>query len=44
MLGIGELSRNTGCSIETIRYYERLGLLHKPLRTEGGHRLYNNAN
>lgn len=44
MLGIGELSRNTGCNIETIRYYERLGLLHKPLRTEGGHRLYNTTN
>ena len=44
MLGIGELSRTTGCNIETIRYYERLGLLHKPLRTEGGHRLYNTNN
>lgn len=44
MLGIGELSRNTGCNIETIRYYERLGLLHKPLRTESGHRLYNSVN
>ncbi|WP_049631299.1 helix-turn-helix domain-containing protein [Cellvibrio sp. pealriver] len=41
MLGIGELSRTTGCPIETIRYYERLGLLDKPHRTEGGHRLYN---
>lgn len=44
MLGIGELSRTTGCNIETIRYYERMGLLHKPLRTEGGHRLYNTTN
>ncbi len=44
MLGIGELSRTTGCNIETIRYYERLGLLHKPPRTEGGHRLYNGVN
>ena len=41
MLGIGELSRTTGCPIETIRYYERLGLFDKPHRTEGGHRLYN---
>ena len=24
---IGELSRRTGCNIETIRYYERIGLL-----------------
>lgn len=43
MLGIGELSRTTGCPIETIRYYERLGLLDKPHRTGGGHRLYNPA-
>ena len=38
--GIGELSRHTGCNIETIRYYERIGLLPPPPRTEGGHRLY----
>ena len=37
---IGVLSKNTGCHIETIRYYERIGLLSKPPRTEGGHRLY----
>jgi MerR family transcriptional regulator, mercuric resistance operon regulatory protein len=27
---IGELSRRTGCNIETIRYYERIGLLPAP--------------
>jgi len=43
MFGIGELSRVTGCPIETIRYYEKLQLLYKPQRTEGGHRLYNSA-
>jgi MerR family mercuric resistance operon transcriptional regulator len=43
MFGIGELSRVTGCPIETIRYYEKLQLLHEPQRTEGGHRLYNKA-
>jgi MerR family transcriptional regulator, mercuric resistance operon regulatory protein len=37
---IGGLSRKTGCHIETIRYYERIDLLSKPPRTEGGHRLY----
>jgi len=37
---IGVLSRKTRCHIETIRYYERIGLLSKPPRTEGGHRLY----
>lgn len=38
---IGTLSEQTGCHIETIRYYERIGLLPKPPRTEGGHRIYN---
>ncbi|GJL60595.1 MAG: MerR family transcriptional regulator [Nitrospirales bacterium] len=37
---IGVLSKKTRCHIETIRYYERIGLLSKPPRTEGGHRLY----
>lgn len=31
-IAIGELSRNTGCNIETVRYYERIGLLPKPNR------------
>ena len=29
---IGELSRHTGCNIETIRYYERIGILPPPAR------------
>jgi MerR family transcriptional regulator, mercuric resistance operon regulatory protein len=37
---IGALSRRTGCNIETIRYYERIGLLPAPPRGEGGHRRY----
>ena len=37
---IGALSKGTGCKIETIRYYERIGLLPKPPRSPGGHRLY----
>lgn len=37
---IGEVSRRTGVNIETIRYYERIGVMPKPLRTEGGHRAY----
>lgn len=39
-LGIGALSEKTGCNIETIRYYEREGLLPDPPRTDGGHRMY----
>jgi MerR family mercuric resistance operon transcriptional regulator len=39
-LTIGTLSRITGVNIETIRYYERIGLMTKPPRTAGGHRNY----
>ena len=39
-VSIGELSRQTGCKIETVRYYERVGVMPKPPRTEGGHRYY----
>jgi len=34
------LSKATGCNIENIRYYERIGMLKKPPRTSGGHRDY----
>ena len=37
---IGAVSAETGCNIETIRFYEKEGLLPKPERSEGGHRLY----
>lgn len=37
---IGELSKRTGCIIETIRYYERIGVMPAPPRTAGGHRIY----
>ena len=36
----GPLSERTGCNIETIRYYERIGIMPPPPRTEGGHRVY----
>ena len=39
-LTIGKLSLETGVHIETIRYYEKIGLLSSPPRSEGGHRLY----
>lgn len=37
---IGKLASETGCNIETIRYYERIGLLPEPPRSAGGQRLY----
>lgn len=39
-LSIGELARRTGVHIETIRYFEKVGMLGAPNRTEGGHRVY----
>jgi DNA-binding transcriptional MerR regulator len=39
-LKIGDLSRLSGLSIKTIRYYERRGLLEQPPRTDSGYRLY----
>src|SRR5215468_11247183 len=39
-LTIGTLSTEAGVATETIRYYERIGILPKPPRTAGGHRLF----
>ncbi len=39
-LRIGELSRRTGCQVDTIRYYERAGLLPAPARTPSRYRVY----
>jgi MerR family mercuric resistance operon transcriptional regulator len=39
-LAIGEVADRTGVNLETIRYYERAGLLPSPPRTAGGHRQY----
>ena len=40
---IGELSGQTGCKIETIRFYEKIGLLEAPSRTSGNQRRYDTA-
>lgn len=39
-LSIGDLARRTGTKVETIRYYERIGLLTVPARTEGNYRSF----
>ncbi|MBI1216648.1 MAG: MerR family transcriptional regulator [Alphaproteobacteria bacterium] len=36
----GALTKKTDCNLETIRYYEKEGLLRKPLHTKAGYRLY----
>ncbi|WP_315768209.1 MULTISPECIES: helix-turn-helix domain-containing protein [unclassified Bradyrhizobium] len=41
-LTIGDLAKRTGTKVETIRYYERIGLLPLPARTEGNYRAYDN--
>lgn len=39
-LAIGDLAKATATKVETIRYYERIGLLPKPARTSGNYRSY----
>lgn len=36
----GQLAKQTGLSVATIRYYEEQGILPKPMRGENGYRLY----
>ncbi len=43
MFSIGEMARRTGVKVPTIRYYEELGLIAAPERTEGGQRRYGRA-
>ncbi len=42
-IAIGRLSKDTGTNVETIRYYERVGLLPVPARSIGGYRLYGDS-
>lgn len=36
----GDVARRFGCNIETVRHYEKIGLLDAPGRTASGHRVY----
>src|SRR6266403_2557916 len=40
---IGAVARRASLGVETLRYYERLGLLGSPRRTQAGYRLYSEA-
>ena len=40
---IGQVAAASGCPVETIRYYERIGLLPRPTRTGSGYRAYADA-
>ncbi len=39
-LSIGDLAKAAGTKAETVRYYERIGLLPEPARTSGNYRAY----
>jgi DNA-binding transcriptional MerR regulator len=39
-LRTGEVAERAGVNIQTLRYYERRGLIAEPLRSPGGHRTY----
>lgn len=39
-LSVGKLARAAGVNVETVRYYERIGILPKPERRESGYRIY----
>lgn len=43
VMSVGALSTRAGCNIETVRYYESIGLMPEPPRTEGGHRQYTSS-
>ncbi|ABG30586.1 MerR family DNA-binding transcriptional regulator [Roseobacter denitrificans] len=43
MYPIGTLSKRTGTKVQTIRYYEQIGLMQAPERSSGGRRRYNDA-
>jgi len=40
-MSIGELAKDTGVNVQTVRYYERRGLLAPPDRTRAGYRRFN---
>ncbi|MCX2721681.1 MerR family transcriptional regulator [Roseibium salinum] len=40
---IGELAQKSGLSADTLRYYEKIGLIPRPLRDGGGRRVYDAA-
>jgi len=40
MLNIGQVAKQTGVTVETVRFYEKQGLIDAPLRSESGYRQY----
>ena len=40
---IGRLAREAGVNVETVRYYQRRGLIDEPAKPSGGHRRYQSS-
>lgn len=43
MKTIGKLAKELNISVETVRFYERQGLIEQPLKPESGYRMYGDA-
>lgn len=43
VLGRGELAKFTGCNLETIRYYENIGVMPDPPRSSKNYRVYDDG-
>lgn len=43
MFQVGEVARKLGINAQTLYFYERIGLMRSPPRSESGYRLYNDA-
>ncbi|MFP4298228.1 MAG: heavy metal-responsive transcriptional regulator [Spirulinaceae cyanobacterium] len=43
MLQVGEVARQLGINTQTLYFYERIGLMRSPPRSESGYRLYSDA-
>ncbi|MGR5906870.1 MerR family transcriptional regulator [Bacillus paranthracis] len=43
VISIQQLTRETGVTVRTLRYYDQIDLLKPSGKTEGGHRLYSEA-
>jgi len=39
-VAIGHAAERAGCKVQTVRYYEQIGILPEPVRTTGNQRLY----
>lgn len=39
----GQIAKRAGCNLETVRYYEKIGLISEPPRTESGYRTYDTS-